>query len=267
MAMVDTKQIAKADEEFLREAADRIRLRMSRTTRTIIEIGRELIEVKRRVGHGNFLPWIDREFAMTAKSAERLMSVAEQFGDKIDILSNLLPTVLYELAAPNTTEEVRIEIIDRASSGERINVGDVQALKEKAKDRAYVGEHGTPALVDAVDRGDVSLSAAVAFVRNKPTVQSALIAKALGSAAEAVKKANAEVKARADRAAAKKQQVSNCRFHSPPIRSKSLVLIATPPKNIGSGASVTLQETRSRCAPSGRDSLESGKNSKHLRRL
>jgi hypothetical protein len=186
-----TGQVTETDDEFLREAADRLRLRLSRTAQDIIEIGRELIAVKDRVGHGNFLPWIDREFAMTAKSAERLMSVAEKFGDKINIVSNLLPTVLYELAAPNTTEEVRTEIVDRAESGERISVADVQATKEKAKQRAYVAEHGTPELFAAVDRGEVLVSEAKAFVRNYPPSQQDARIMRSGSVADAVTQGNA----------------------------------------------------------------------------
>jgi hypothetical protein len=90
------------DEQFLRDVADRIRFHISRTVQDVIEIGRDLIAVKKRLGHGKFLPWIDREFKMTNKSAERLMAVAEQFGDKFDSVSNLTLTVLYELAAPST---------------------------------------------------------------------------------------------------------------------------------------------------------------------
>ena len=34
---------------------------MSRTVQDIVEIGRELAKVQERIGHGNFLPWIERE--------------------------------------------------------------------------------------------------------------------------------------------------------------------------------------------------------------
>jgi hypothetical protein len=179
--------VVTTDEDFLHEAADRLRLRLSRTAEDIIEIGRELIAVKDRVGHGNFLPWIDREFSMTEKSAERFMSVAKRFGGKSDTVSKLPATVLYELAAPNTTEGVRTEIVDRAESGERISVADIRALKG----RAYVARHGTPELIAAVDRGEIPVSEAVAFVRNyPPSAQDGWIMKG-GTVAEAVTQANA----------------------------------------------------------------------------
>ena len=56
VADVTTATIIKTDEQFLCETADRIRQRMTRTAQDIVEIGRELIAVKDRVGHGNFLP-------------------------------------------------------------------------------------------------------------------------------------------------------------------------------------------------------------------
>jgi hypothetical protein len=120
------------DEEFLREAADRLRQRMSRTARDIVEIGRDLIGVKERVGHGNFLSWIDREFAMSEWAARRLMNVANLF--KSGTVPDLPPTVLYELAGPNTADEVRVEITERAEAGQKIKPADVRSLKKRAAD-------------------------------------------------------------------------------------------------------------------------------------
>ena len=61
----------------------RIRLCMSRTAHDIIEIGRDLIETKKALGHGNFLPWIEAEFGMGYASASNFMNVAEEFGDRL----------------------------------------------------------------------------------------------------------------------------------------------------------------------------------------
>jgi hypothetical protein len=72
-------QVAKTDAEFLNDAATRIRQRISRTTQDIIDIGRDLIEVKERVGHDKFLPWIEREFEMSEDTAQRFMSKVRHF--------------------------------------------------------------------------------------------------------------------------------------------------------------------------------------------
>jgi hypothetical protein len=52
-------EIAKPDDEFLCEVAGRIRQRMTRTAQDIVEIGRELIAAKARIGnYQNYLGWI-----------------------------------------------------------------------------------------------------------------------------------------------------------------------------------------------------------------
>lgn len=84
-----------------RAAAERIRGRMQLAAESIIEVGRELIEQKRQLGHGNFLPWIDAEFGMSQDTAGRFMSVAERFADKLPTVGSLPPTALYALAAPS----------------------------------------------------------------------------------------------------------------------------------------------------------------------
>lgn len=80
------------------------------TAEDIIEIGKDLIAVKARLPHGQFLPWIEAEFGMHRMTASRFMQVAEQYGDKSNIVLHLDPTALYELAAPKTPLEVREEV-------------------------------------------------------------------------------------------------------------------------------------------------------------
>jgi len=120
---------AQADaDQFLRDAATRIRLRMSRTAQDIIEIGRDLIAVKERLGRRSrhdtgregFGAWIDRECGMSWTTAGRFISAARRFGDDCELPSNLTQTVILELAAPSTTPEVRTEVIERAAAGERV---------------------------------------------------------------------------------------------------------------------------------------------------
>jgi Protein of unknown function (DUF3102) len=199
-----TKQVAEADDEFLREAAARIRMQMSQD---IIEIGRELIAVKDRVGHGKFLHWLDTEVEISDPTATRMMNVAREYGGKSFPVKDLRRKVLYELAAPSTPPEVRDKVERRVLAGEDVTLMDVQALKQEVEERAYVVEHGVPSLVEAVDRGDVSVSAAMAFaIALQPSVQDTLIIKAGGSVAKAIEKESAEVRAEADRAAAKRKQ-------------------------------------------------------------
>ncbi len=98
----------------------------------IIEIGRRLADCKKIAGHGNWLPWLEREFGWSDKTAERYMQVAAL---KFDNLSNIdLPvSSLYLLAAPSTPDEVRDEVIDRVKSGEKVSHEKVKEKIAKAK--------------------------------------------------------------------------------------------------------------------------------------
>jgi predicted ATPase len=77
----------------LAEHADAIRALRSRIVSDVAEIGRRLIEVKKIVGHGNWLPWLDREFGWTDHTALNFMRVHESpppADDGLDIPKCLL---------------------------------------------------------------------------------------------------------------------------------------------------------------------------------
>jgi len=96
---------------FVLEKAAVIQERLKRTARDIIAIGQDLIEVKARLQHGQFLNWIEAEFDMSDRHARRFMQVAERFG-KSDKMSIFPVSVLYALAAPSTPDEVIEQVIE-----------------------------------------------------------------------------------------------------------------------------------------------------------
>jgi hypothetical protein len=67
-----------------------------RAVHDIIEIGRRLIE--ELAGHGNWLPWLEREFGWSEQTARNYMAVAERF--KSPTVGDLLidASALYLLA-------------------------------------------------------------------------------------------------------------------------------------------------------------------------
>ncbi len=115
------------DRIEIEKATDRIKMRMSRTVEDIVEIGKDLMGVKDRLGHGEFLNWIEHEFGMTERTAQNLMSVAKEFGTKYEMVSYLKfsPKVLYQLAAPSTPEEVKTRAITAAEAGEKVTNKDI----------------------------------------------------------------------------------------------------------------------------------------------
>lgn len=70
----------------------------------------DIIEIKQAIGHGNFLPWIEAEFSMTERTAQRFMQAAEA-GAEYDTMSDLPPSILYALAASSTPEAVPVEVM------------------------------------------------------------------------------------------------------------------------------------------------------------
>jgi hypothetical protein len=119
-----------------RAAADRIRDRHKRQMAAIIETGRDLLEIKELLGHGRFLVWLHAEFAWTDRTAENYMRAATEFGDKIEIISNLPPAEVYLLAAPSTPPNVRADVMERLEAGERVEPVEVRGLVRDAKEAA-----------------------------------------------------------------------------------------------------------------------------------
>jgi hypothetical protein len=120
----------------LAEHATAIRALGKQTVANIIEIGRRLTEAKEICGHGNWLPWLDREFGWTDRTARNFMYVCEMAGkSKLETVSDLsLPMrALYSLASPSTPEAARSEVIERARAGETLPAAEIARTIEKYK--------------------------------------------------------------------------------------------------------------------------------------
>lgn len=120
----------------LEERAERIRSLVTVARGCIIEIGRELIQAREELRHGEWLPWLSREFGWSEWTARNYMAVAESFG-KSGIIHDFSKlqidgTALYALAAPEVPEGARQEAIERAEAGEHITKDKAQKMVEDA---------------------------------------------------------------------------------------------------------------------------------------
>jgi hypothetical protein len=115
------------------QATERIKLRLKRTAEDIIAIGQDLTLIKAELGHGHFLPWIEKHFEMKRHTAQNFMNVAERFGSNGEIFT-ISPSILYELASPSTPETVIQEVTAKVEAGEVVSVKEVQELKRQAKE-------------------------------------------------------------------------------------------------------------------------------------
>ena len=117
----------------MEEIAKRIRARIRRTVEDIIETGRDLTRVKAALDHGEFGEWINREFFMTMRSAQRYIQAAEWAEGKNDIVSHLPPTTLYLLSAKSTPEEIQAEVVSDLKAGKPVEVRRIEHQIADAK--------------------------------------------------------------------------------------------------------------------------------------
>jgi hypothetical protein len=131
----DYSPLEKKTAEQVQSAADRIRQSLKRTIESIIEVGNDLIAVKEVLPHGQFGPWLRAEFAWTERTAQNFIAVAERFGPKTEIISDLRidPTAAYLLAAPSAPDEARQVAVERAEAGEHITPSVAKEILAKER--------------------------------------------------------------------------------------------------------------------------------------
>jgi hypothetical protein len=120
-------------------ALDRIttqlRALFRRETKNIIEIGTLLIESRELLAneHGEWLPWLEKNFDLSARTAQRYIATAEYVASKSDTVSyfsNLAPTVLYWLAAGQHYDEKEEAAILAATRERRVDQDAAAAICE-----------------------------------------------------------------------------------------------------------------------------------------
>jgi hypothetical protein len=151
-----------------RAVADRVRASHQRTVIAIIEMGRDLLAVKARLGHGRFGQWLEAEFGGVARTAQNYMRAAQSFADNSEIVSHLPPATVYALAAPSTPGEVRTEIVARLSAGERLHPDVIGDAVRRGREKARAARAPRPAKAGAgYDAGDhvLAMSGIVSLLR------------------------------------------------------------------------------------------------------
>ena len=132
-----------ADGAFIQSQAEAIRGLMKQTAESVIDIGRRLLIVKKRLP-GQFGEWISVEFDWSHDTAGRFMNVAERLGDNPHY-AEFKPTVLYALAKPSTPDAAIDEALERVEAGEDLSVADAKKIiarhREPAKKIPHVSQN------------------------------------------------------------------------------------------------------------------------------
>ena len=98
-----------------------------RANDAVVAAGRHLIAVKETLAHGQWGDWLDTEFNMSDRTARTLMSIAERFDGKTEMISDLSVTVLGLLAAPSTPDAA-VDAVIAANQQQPVRVADVKAI-------------------------------------------------------------------------------------------------------------------------------------------
>lgn len=117
--------------QFVQEQTNEIKGLFRQSVENVLAIGRNLLKVKERLVHGQWLNWLEAEFDWTDRTALNFMNVAQQFKSENISDLNIAASALYMLAAPSTPSEAREEAITRAQAGERITVSAARDLRDK----------------------------------------------------------------------------------------------------------------------------------------
>jgi len=133
-SLFDYMQLDTETRIVVQQRTEEIKVLVRRSAQDIIDIGSKLIDVKARLGHGNFGGWLESEFGWSVPSAARFMQVAAKFGDiQIYQIDKFGASALYLLSAPSTPEPARIEAIERAQAGETITHATAQQIVTEHK--------------------------------------------------------------------------------------------------------------------------------------
>lgn len=116
---------------------------LKRETGDVVEIGRLLTSAKEEVGHGKFLPWLEREFSLSEKTANRYMAAHKFMKEvagpllKSDNLADLRlrPSAVYELVKIQTYGG----IADDDGNLHKITRADLEAVLREAAEN-WIGE-------------------------------------------------------------------------------------------------------------------------------
>lgn len=148
-----TRSLSKAEKKTLNELTTRLQRNLADTVGHLVEIGRDLIQAKDLVGHGNFSRWLQENFDLSDQTARNFMHVAEVFGERVEGLKKLSLSSIYLLAAPSTSTEVRETVLERLENGETLTRQDILALREKAGDSP--AQEASAPVKEATFRSDV----------------------------------------------------------------------------------------------------------------
>lgn len=119
-------------------AAARIKSRSRQTARLAIEIGRDLIDAKEALPHGQWLPWLEAEFGWSESTAQRYIRLAKTFKSVNLTDLNISLSALHLLASGTIDPEDRDAALDLARENGGLSYSEARDLIHPAASPAEV---------------------------------------------------------------------------------------------------------------------------------
>ena len=107
-----------------------IRFYLEQTAQNIIEVGKRLIAAKALVAHGQWQDWLQNNFQLTDRSAQRFMACTERFS-KTTLMSDLNSTQMIALLSLPDAEETEKFIEAKAAEGKKVADMTIKQLREE----------------------------------------------------------------------------------------------------------------------------------------
>lgn len=114
-------------------AAKRIRARLKVHT---LETGKELLAIKKALGHGKFGKWLEFHFGWKERTAQNYMNSAIAFDSTPQVIDALPPSTVYKLASKSTPDAIRQSVIDEIKRGEKPDPKQIEKKIAAAKSAA-----------------------------------------------------------------------------------------------------------------------------------
>lgn len=112
--------------------ADQIRQEVKSQLSSVIHVGKLLSEVKGAIDHGEYTPWLEREFGWSVRTAHNYVAVYElsvRVSDSIDLSEAPLGLkAAYKLAAKKTPKPVVDQALAKAAGGQLVTIELVDEL-------------------------------------------------------------------------------------------------------------------------------------------
>lgn len=119
LTLFDYSTLDSETRTIVQQRTTEIKRLVRRTIEDVVEIGRNLAEVRDKLkqdkGNG-FEDWLNTEFDWSRRTAYQIINVYEQFGCANFAHTDIALSALYLLASPSVPEEIRTEALEAAKS-------------------------------------------------------------------------------------------------------------------------------------------------------